>query len=296
MLILFLNTRIGFVLVFSASGDVNLSFLSVLRIVISLIIFVLYFRYVFGFFMRNFEREADLYCFQSGVNPDHLIAGFMKLGARMGDEGKQKNWHHFNISQRIDYIQRCKQNPELIRSHKRKVRRSLNIFIAVLVIFTALSFNPLASQWDHALVTGVVEKLIKKNPDNARYYSYLAMLHYERKQWIPARDAYEKSLRLNPDQAETLNNLAWLYITCPDRTLQDPKRALILAEQAFHLKKEAFILDTLAEAYLANGRYREALAAARRALEIARDNFGYYRKQLAKTEAAYKTMGKSIAI
>lgn len=293
---LFLNTRLGFSLVFSANGEVNFSFLSILRIFISLFIFVLYFRFVFGFFMRNFEREADLYCFQSGINPDHLIAGFMKLGTRMGDDGKQKNWHHYNISQRIDYIRRSKQNPELIQSHRRKVKRSLQIFITILMVFTVLSFNPLASQWDNALVTGVVEKLIEKNPDDARYYSYLAMLYHEQNQWGPARDAYEKSLRLNPGQAEALNNLAWLYLKCPDRDLLDPKRALKLAGQAYQLKREAFILDTLAEAYLANGHYQEALAAARRALEIASTNLRYYRKQLEKMKSAYKTLGKSIAI
>jgi len=296
LLNLFLNTRLGFSLVFSADGGFNLSFLSFLRIFISLFLFIFYFRFVFGYFMRNFEREADLYCFQSGINPVHLIASFMKLGARLGDDGKRKNWHHYNIGQRIDYIRKSMENPKLIQTHKKKVRRSLNIFVVALVIFTVLSFNPLASQWDNVLVNGVVEKLIEKNPDNAQYYSYLAMLYYEQKKWAAARDVYEKSIRLNPNQAESLNNLAWLYLKCPAREFLDFERALKLAQEAFRLKRESFILDTLAEAYLANGLYKEALATARQALEMAGSNRGYYRKQLKKMQSAYKTLEKSIAI
>ena len=34
---------------------------------------LLYFRYVFGFFSRIFERQADLHIFQVGLDPANLI-------------------------------------------------------------------------------------------------------------------------------------------------------------------------------------------------------------------------------
>ncbi|MCK4801509.1 MAG: M48 family metalloprotease, partial [Anaerolineales bacterium] len=293
---LFLNTGFGFSLVISSSGEFNLSFLSFLRIFLSILIFITYFRFIFGYFMRNFEREADLYCFQSGINPDYLISSFMKLGARIGDDGKKFNWHHYNISQRIDFLKRSQENPDLISQHKRKIKRSLAVYFTCLLAFTFISFNPLASRVDGVLVTGVIEKLVQKNPENAQYYSYLAMLYYEQEKWVKAKNAYETAIRLNPRQADALNNLAWMRLKCPDKRFIDSKKALGLAEEAFRVRKAAYILDTLAEAYLANSRYKEAVIAAKRALEIATENLKYYRSQFKRMRRAYKKFGNSIAI
>lgn len=296
LLNLFLNTGLGFSLVVSPGGELNLSVLSFLRIFLSILIFVLYFRFVFGYFMRNFEREADLYCFQSGVNPDHLISSFLKLGHRIGDDGKRANWHHYNISQRIDFLKRSQENPDLIGHHRRKVKRSLALFFAGLLVFSALSFNPLASRMDSSLVVGVIQKLVRENPEDPRFHSYLAMLYYQQEKWNQAKKAYETAIELNPRQPDALNNLAWLLLKCPDPELRDEKKALDLAEQAFRLRKAPHILDTLAEAYLANSQYKKAVIAARGALELAKENLSYYRNQLKKMTRAYKTFGNSIAI
>jgi uncharacterized protein HemY len=62
---------------------------------------------------------------------------------------------------------------------------------------------------------------------------------------------------------------------------------MVLAQKALAGKQEAFIWDTLAEAYFRNGLYEKAADAARNALERAEEGKGisveadldYYRKR-----------------
>jgi tetratricopeptide (TPR) repeat protein len=78
-------------------------------------------------------------------------------------------------------------------------------------------------------------------------------------------------LKIKPDEPSVQNNLAWLLATTPDATLRNGAKAMALAEQANHLSGggNAFVLHTLAAAYAETGRYGEATATARRALELA---------------------------
>ncbi len=81
---------------------------------------------------------------------------------------------------------------------------------------------------------------------------------------------YRKSLELDPDVAETQNDLAWLLATAPDAKLRNGAEAITLAERACDQtnRKIATYLDTLGAAYAEQGRFPEAVAAARAALQL----------------------------
>jgi hypothetical protein len=68
-----------------------------------------------------------------------------------------------------------------------------------------------------------------------------------------------------------MTRLAWLLATSPDASLRDGTRAIELAWRAAQLTggRDVKVLDTLAAAFAEAGRFPEALAAARRALEMA---------------------------
>ena len=82
---------------------------------------------------------------------------------------------------------------------------------------------------------------------------------------------YRKDLEIRPRHAEAHNNLAWLLATCPVASLRNGAKAVQHALRANKLSggKQPDILDTLAAAYAEAGRFPEALAAARAALELA---------------------------
>jgi Flp pilus assembly protein TadD len=66
--------------------------------------------------------------------------------------------------------------------------------------------------------------------------------------------------------------LAWMLATCGDISFRDPNRAIELAEQACRLTDYAKpgMLDVLAAAYAAAGRFSDAVTTAEKALELSR--------------------------
>ncbi len=83
----------------------------------------------------------------------------------------------------------------------------------------------------------------------------------------PLRDA----LQANPDDVETLNDLAWRLATCLVERACDPKEALRLAERAEKLTRGSnhSVLDTLAAAQAAGGNTRRAADTLRKAIKLA---------------------------
>ena len=121
----------------------------------------------------------------------------------------------------------------------------------------------------------------------------LALLYHEQKRLTLARETYEKILRKDPHHVLALNNLAWLLVTGKDPSLYQPQRALLLALKAAELRPEPMILDTLAEAYLANGHPEQALEMIRQALTRRPSNRAYYESQREKFKQALKKNTRS---
>ncbi len=68
--------------------------------------------------------------------------------------------------------------------------------------------------------------------------------------------------------------------------MRDRERALVLAKKAVAQRRSPEFLDTLAEAYYANGFTAEAISNIQEAIFIARENRGYLERQLAKFQGA----------
>ncbi|MCD4718152.1 MAG: hypothetical protein K8R45_15600, partial [Desulfobacterales bacterium] len=132
-----------------------------------------------------------------------------------------------------------------------------------------------------------LKKEIMKKPGDVALYQALAMIYHQKGKDVIAIEPYERIISLDPDQPESLNNLAWLLVTAPDEELRDKKRSLILAEKAVLLERSSVFLDTLAEAYYVNGFIPEALKTIEEAIVLAKENRGYYEKQLKKFSVGF---------
>jgi protein O-mannosyl-transferase len=89
-----------------------------------------------------------------------------------------------------------------------------------------------------------------------------------------AIEQYKAVLRIKPDWAKCLNNLAFVMSAYPDAADADLDEAVIYARRACDLTSNAVpaYVDTLAVAYAAAGRFGDAAETARKAMKIAGDS------------------------
>jgi len=127
----------------------------------------------------------------------------------------------------------------------------------------------------------IYEHLVK-NPNDVLLLQRLAMFYHKRGELRETIKIYERVLSLDENQPIALNNLAWILVTANEVELRDKKRALALAQRAVALERSPVFLDTLAEALYANGFAPEAVETIKEAIELARDNVEYYKRQLLK--------------
>lgn len=102
-------------------------------------------------------------------------------------------------------------------------------------------------------------------------YSTLAYIHLAKHNEKEARVEGEAALRLNPFDAQTYNNLAWLYATSADLEIRNLEKAKAYAEKAVWLTRETQpnYLDTLAEVYFRSGQTEQAREQLRKAIAVA---------------------------
>lgn len=257
---------------------------SVVFSVMILAVFLVYFRFVFGFFMRNFERQADGYVFALFDSARPLVSTLRKIAFTSRQSSDRPNWHHYSITERIDFLSRCEENRGWLRHHDSRVRRGIGVYIAALVLLGAagyqMNMGTVGARLSDHLFQTVILREIQKNPQNPSLYGLLGDLQYRRKNYAEVQQAYETSLSLKADNPVVLNNLAWLLATCEDKRFRSPARALELARRAAELQESAYILDTLAECYFATGNLAEAIQAEKRALALAKGDRSQYETQL----------------
>jgi Zn-dependent protease with chaperone function len=249
---------------------------------------LLYFRFLFGYFMRNCERQADLYAFTVQGHPWGLIRSLEKIAFFTGAPRNTPNWHHFSIKERIDYLEKSAKDKRWIARHDRKMRRDFILFFCGLSIAGyfayAINFGSMGKTLNLHFMTKILNQKIGQEPDNADLHLTIGSLYHENREYEKAIRSYETALKLAPRNPETLNNLAWIYATCEEADKRDHPKALVFAIQAANLKRAPHILDTLAETYCVNGLYKLAVETEKEALSMNPTNRKYYEGQLEKFE------------
>ena len=249
-------------------------------------LFILYFRFVFGLFMRHFERQADLHIFKYTDSPSALISTFYKIASLSRQSIDKPNWHHFSIGRRIGFLEKCRMNPNLIQDHHRKVKKMIAGYVlavgAIFFLGYSISYGGFNASFNRFVAGKILSRQLELNPDNSDLYVQVGDFYYDGRQYEKAMVAYENVLKIDPVNVHALNNLAWLLATCPDKAFRNAPRALELARRAVDIQKEAYILDTYAEALYLNNYKHQALAAAKQALKMSTKRKQYYKDQVTR--------------
>ena len=258
-----------------------------------LVLMILYFRYLFGYFLRNFERQADLQVFPIIGNSRTLISAFEKIATISGDIRDQPSWHHFGIGERVDYLEKCEREPSWIHRHNRKVQLSLVAYVIACILgvmlVRQLPVDQFSQKYQEMYAEAMILRKAKTEPNKALWFRLAGDMMAKKKMEMQALAAYSRALTLEPANPEILNNLAWLYLTCEDMSLRDPLRALTLARSAAIIQPRGFVLDTLATAYWANGFVDEAVVTEKHAAFADPGEGPYYLSQIERfTSQTYK--------
>ncbi len=276
------------------NGSSNATFTSIFFSLCMITVFLVYFRYIFGYFMRNFERQADLFSYTMMDSAQPLISTFEKIAITSRQSPDRPNWHHFSIKERIDYLKKCESDNSWIKRHDVKIRKSIAVYIAGILLVGwvgyNIHYNNTGKQINASVLKMMIENQIDQDSQNPNLYQALGDIYYSEKDFKKTIYAYEKALQLNPDHVRALNNLAWLYATCENKDFRRPETALELAKHAASISKAFHIIDTLAEAYYANGYFKQAIETEQQALSMANstanNDRGYYIQQIEKFKSA----------
>jgi len=99
--------------------------------------YALFFRFGFGFLLRLFERQADLYVLRLGVPGEALISALDSVAKRGGNTHRKKSWTHYSIQERIDFLKKAIQNPQEIDRIDQKVKSALTLYFLISIIALA---------------------------------------------------------------------------------------------------------------------------------------------------------------
>jgi len=178
------------------------------------------------------------------IRPDHFEA-YSNLGNLLSEQGK--------LDEAIDNYRRALEfKPDDAVAHY-----NLGILLA-----QQGKFSDAIDNFNQAL---------KAKPDYAEAYNNLGNTLLALGRLDEAVACYRQALHFKPDWPLPLNNIARILATHPDQKIRDPHEAVKAAERAAELTKygDAMVLETLATAYAAAGRFNDAVTAAQTALGLA---------------------------
>jgi len=273
-----------------------MTLISILSTLPLLVLLVFYFRFLFGFFIRNFERQADLYGLSVMGRAYPLISALEKVAFYSGNIRDVPSWHHFSIKQRVDFLAEAANDPSLLKNHRGKIRKALTGYLVGIIAVGVLGYlfysGAIGKQFNEQLNFRMLSSLVKLEPDNPLLQLRLGTHYYTRNQPTQAVFHLQRALELDPDNPDILNNLAWVFATSKETPIFQPERALVLAEKASASSQQPHILDTLAESYYVNGLTAKALATAEKALAAASGDRSYYVKQVERFRRMVEESGQ----
>jgi tetratricopeptide (TPR) repeat protein len=198
---------------------------------------------------ERFEQAEYHYTRAFELAPEEGRASLVRFNIAMGD---RLAGHH-------DFDAALARYQEAVRIDPEHARANGLLGLALVASHRLLEARP------H------LETALREQPGNSRLHAAMAAVASAEGKLAEAVEYNREALRLEPTLRSARNNLAWLLATSPEASLRDPAEALRLAEGLRDETREpgANLLDTLAAAYAAAGRFDEAVRSAEQAAALA---------------------------
>jgi arylsulfatase A-like enzyme/Flp pilus assembly protein TadD len=135
---------------------------------------------------------------------------------------------------------------------------------------------------------------LEAEPKQANAHQELGTALVKQDRIAEAVSHFKEAARLKPNRPDVLKNLAWILATYRDGRFHNPKEAVRFAENACLLTdyKDIGMLDTLAAAYAAAGKFDDAAATAQKAVDLALSSGQQERAQIISKRLELYKAGK----
>jgi STE24 endopeptidase len=139
---------------FSEFFETNKEILEIFLSFYLMIFAFLFFRYIFAYFLRSLEREADMFaCYYLGSEVP-LVKALYKVGEATG-QLFEKSWHHYGLYERISFLRKMFSQEGLSKEFfvkKKKRIRWLILCWLLLNLFLGLIFQYLGAPFFERLL------------------------------------------------------------------------------------------------------------------------------------------------
>jgi tetratricopeptide (TPR) repeat protein len=231
---------------------------------------VVYWRVVFGYISRRFERQADAASCEMAESPAPLISALEKLAVASGGSRTARNWRHCSVAERVAFLSRLGPHPEALREHHAHVRTLKIVGLSVAALLGLVLYRG----WGE-LFPSRIEQL-ENSPDRGLYQRWYELGEDLAKdgQFADAWKCYARVRELNPSSPDGYLGLAQLSLE--EWENYKPRKAVELAEEAVRLigkhgpgrNRLVDALKVLARAHFLAENARTALEVGRRALAL----------------------------
>ena len=128
----------------------------------------------------------------------------------------------------------------------------------------------LSATGDHEAAIDELRQVLRTHPDHPMAHYELGLALDRLGRGDEALQSFKQAASSRPGWARPLNAAAWILATHRETSLRDPREAMRLARAAADITghTDPEVLDTLAAAYAAAGRFGDAVETARRAAEL----------------------------
>jgi Zn-dependent protease with chaperone function len=130
-------------------------------------ILLIYFRIVYGFVSRNFERQADLFVFSVGIPGENMISALNSVATLCGNVHEKPSWHHFSIRERMNFLKEAVDDFSIVEKHHFRVTLIKSFFPVILLLCTIMVFS--SSFKDYPLTSSVYSVIYQSSESIKEY-------------------------------------------------------------------------------------------------------------------------------
>ena len=204
---------------------------------------LVYFRFLFGYLSRTFERQSDVYAATLVGTPAPLVLALEKIALMSGDIRELKSWRHDSVARRVRHLSEIGYDEEAQERYNRKAGRLMRAVAAAVLVLFALS-GYIAFREPAGLSAEIERWRTRAERRRFDYYIWTRLGELEARagNYETAREAFRTALTGNPRSAGALDGLDRLPIDegAKARTLAAAYHEAGLVEEAFRTLEALF--------------------------------------------------------